>query len=92
MSRWKGDGSDMVSMRLSERASLYLAKIRKITLVDTQAVREKLLRQLEGLFDLACLIAKGKVKRLRDDEGEEVKVTLKMRENGRVSPLTRLRL
>ena len=65
---------------VTARASLYLARIRRITLVDTQAVREKLLRQLEGLFDLACLIAKGKVKRLRDEAGEEVKVTLKMRE------------
>ena len=29
---------------------------------------------------MPCLIAKGKVKRLTDDEGKESKVTLKMRE------------
>ena len=40
----------MVGMRLSERASLYLAKIRKMTLVDIQAIRAKLLQQLEGLL------------------------------------------
>ena len=54
----------MVSLRSSERAHLYLAKIRRITLVDTQAIRAKLLRQLERLFDIAITIAKGEVKRL----------------------------
>jgi hypothetical protein len=67
-------------MKSLERASLYLANIRRITLVDTQAIRTKLLRQLEGLFDLAIAIAKGKVKRLRDEDGKEYDLTIKQRE------------
>jgi hypothetical protein len=46
---------------VNERATLYLAKIAKITLVDTQSIRAKLLRQLEGLFDLVCCVSKGKL-------------------------------
>jgi hypothetical protein len=44
--------------------------MKNITL-DTQAVRAKLLSQLDGLFDLAVCIAKGKVKQLRDEDGNE---------------------
>jgi DNA-binding MarR family transcriptional regulator len=35
---------------------------------------------LEGLFDLAVCVAKGEVKRLRDEDGNEYKVTPKQRE------------
>jgi hypothetical protein len=42
-----------------ERVSLYLAKARKVVVVDTQAIRTKLPHHLEGVFDLAVVIAKG---------------------------------
>jgi hypothetical protein len=50
---------------VNERARILLAKIARITVLDTQAIRERLLRQLEGLFELAMAIAKGNMKRLR---------------------------
>jgi hypothetical protein len=60
--------------------------MKHITLVDTQSIRAKLLRQLQSIFDLAISIAKGKVKHLRDDDGNEYKVTLKIREKwGRIA-------
>jgi hypothetical protein len=43
--------------------------------VDSQGIRAKLLNQLDQLFNLAFSIAKGQVKRLRDDEGKEYSVT-----------------
>jgi hypothetical protein len=52
--------SDVVAVRSSDRATLYLVKIRKITLIDRQVIRAKLFRQLEGFFDIAFSIAKGK--------------------------------
>jgi hypothetical protein len=48
--------------------------------VDSQGIRAKLLRQLDALFNLAFSIAKGQVKRLRDDEGKEYSVTLGQRQ------------
>jgi hypothetical protein len=49
--------------------------MRKFTLINTQKIRSKLILQLQGLFDLAMSVAKGKVKRLRDDDGKEYRVT-----------------
>jgi UDP-galactopyranose mutase len=54
--------------------------MKNILLVDTQSIRAKLLAQLQGIFDMAVGIAKGKVKHFKDDEGKEHKVTLKQRE------------
>jgi DNA-binding MarR family transcriptional regulator len=51
-----------------------------LAFVDTQAIRTKLLRQLEGLFELAVQIAKGKVKRFKGEDGKEHTVTPKQRE------------
>jgi hypothetical protein len=48
--------------------------MRRVADVDTQIIRTKLLKQLEGLFNLAISIAKGKVKQLRDEEGKEYDV------------------
>jgi hypothetical protein len=78
--RWEGEVSNDVKIKAIDQASIYLVKIRKITFVKTQAIRTKLLRQLEGLFDLAIAIAKGEVRRLCDENGNEYKVTLKVRE------------
>jgi UDP-galactopyranose mutase len=64
----------VVRLRSYDRAYLYLVKTRKVALVNSQAIRAKLLLQLEGLFDLAISIAKGKVKHLRDEEGKEYAV------------------
>jgi hypothetical protein len=50
----------VASVKSSERAHLYLVKIRKITLVDTQAIRAKSFRQLDGLFEWSISIAKGR--------------------------------
>jgi UDP-galactopyranose mutase len=63
-----------------ERVTLYLGKARRVAVLDTQAIRTKLIRQLEGLFELAMSIAKGKVKRFKDDAGKEHNVTPKQRE------------
>jgi hypothetical protein len=78
--RWEGEVSNEVKVKAIDKASLYLVKIRKITFVDTQAIRTKLLRQLEGLFDLAIAISKGKVRHLSDEDGNEYKITLRVRE------------
>jgi hypothetical protein len=63
--------SDIVSVKSSDRVALYLGKTCRIARVDSQAIRAKLLRQLDALFELAFSIAKGEVKRLRDDEVKE---------------------
>jgi hypothetical protein len=47
----------------------------RIARVDSQAIRTKLLEQLDALFNLAYSIAKGQVKRLRDDDGKEYSIT-----------------
>jgi len=65
----------MVSVKSSERVALYLVKMRRVAHVNSQTIRAKLLRQLDALFNLAYSIAKGEVKRLRDDEGKEYSVT-----------------
>jgi hypothetical protein len=52
----------------------------RIARVDSQAIRAKLLRQLDALFQLAYSIAKGQVKQLRDDEGKEYSVTPQQRQ------------
>jgi len=70
----------MVSVRSSERVALYLVKIRRVARVDSQEIRAKLLRQLDALFNLAFSIAKGQVKRLRDDEGKEYNITPQQRQ------------
>ena len=70
----------MTSAKLFDKARSYLAKMEDITLVNTQAIRAKLLAQLDGIFKLAVSIAKGRVKHLRDEEGKEYKVTLKQGE------------
>ena len=56
----------MVGVKLFEKARSYLAKMKNIALVDNQAIRAKLLQQLEDLLDLAIAIAKGKVKQFCD--------------------------
>ena len=76
--RWEGEVSNDVKIKAIDQASICLVKIRKITFVDTQAIRTKLLRQLEGLFDLVIEIAKGKVRHLCDENGNEYEVTLKV--------------
>ena len=78
--RWIGDGSLNLRKTVNERTRLHLAKMENILLVSTQSIRARLLNQLKGVFDLAISIAKGKVKRLRDDDGNEYGVTLKIRE------------
>jgi hypothetical protein len=69
--RLRGGVSNMVNLKSTERVALYLGKMCRIAPVDSQAIRAKLLRQLDALFELAFSIAKGEVKRLRDDEGKE---------------------
>jgi hypothetical protein len=39
--KWEGEVSIEVKIKAIDQASLYLAKIRKITFVDTQAIRTK---------------------------------------------------
>lgn len=78
--RYRGRCSVTVNLKSTERVALYLGKIRRIARVDSQGIRAKLLRQLDALFNLAFSIAKGQVKRLRDDEGKEYSVTLGQRQ------------
>jgi poly-beta-hydroxyalkanoate depolymerase len=63
-----------------DRVSLYLRKMCRVASVDTQAIRFKLLHQLDGIFELAMSVAKGNVKHFRDEEGKEHPVTPKQRE------------
>ena len=72
-----GEVSDVVSVKLSDRARSYLAKMKNVLLVDTQSIRAKLLKQLEGLFDLAIAIAKGKVEQLCIEEDKQYDVAPK---------------
>jgi hypothetical protein len=69
-----GEVSFGLQITLTDRARSYLAKMKNILLVDTQSIRAKLLNQLQGIFDMAVSIAKGKVKQLRDEEGKEYDV------------------
>ena len=78
--RYRGRCSVTINLKSTERVALYLGKIRRIARVDSQGIRAKLLRQLDALFNLAFSIAKGQVKRLRDDEGKEYSVTLGQRQ------------
>ena len=78
--RYRGRWSDVVSVRSTDRVALYLGKMCRIARVDSQAIRAKLLRQLDALFQLAYSIAKGQVKQLRDDEGKEYSVTPQQRQ------------
>jgi len=73
--RYRDRCSVTVNLKSTERVALYLGKIRRIAHVDSQGIRAKLLNQLDQLFNLAFSIAKGQVKRLRDDEGKEYSVT-----------------
>jgi hypothetical protein len=61
------------------RVGLYLGEIRRIYRVDSQGIRAKLLSQLNVIFKLAVAIAKGKIKRLTDDEGQEYVVSPQQR-------------
>jgi len=70
----------VVSVRSTDRVALYLVKMCRIARVDSQAIRAKLLSQLDALFQLAYSIAKGQVKQLRDDEGKEYSVTPQQRQ------------
>lgn len=62
-----------------KRVGLYVGEIRRIYRVDSQAIRAKLLNQLNTLFKLAISIAKGKIKRLTDDQGKEYTATPQQR-------------
>jgi hypothetical protein len=73
-----GEVSNVVGVKLFEKARSYLAKMKNIALVDTQAIRAKLLQQLEGLLDLAIAIAKGKVKQFCDQDSNEYDVTRRL--------------
>jgi hypothetical protein len=44
-----GEVSNLVGVKLFDKARSYLAKMKDIALVDTQSIRAKLLRQLQGL-------------------------------------------
>ena len=44
------------------RVSLYLRKIYRVSLVDTQKIRAKLVHQLNSVFELAVTIARGEMK------------------------------
>jgi len=52
---------------------------RRSVKVDTQRMRSKTMMNLEQLFDLAILLAKGEVK-TQTENGKTVKVTLKQRQ------------
>ena len=78
--RGRGRWSVAVNLKSTDRVALYLVKMCRIAHVDSQAIRAKLLRQLDALFNLAYSIAKGEVKQLRDDEGKEYSITPQQRE------------
>ena len=56
-----------------------LAKFRKEVEVETQIMREKALKRLEELFNLAASLAKGKVK-TQTENGKKLVVTLPQRQ------------
>ena len=78
--RGRGRWSVTVNLKSTERVALYLGKMCRIARVDSQAIRAKLLNQLDALFNLAFSIAKGQVKRLRDDDGKEYSITPQQRQ------------
>ena len=51
-----------------------------------QAIRKKLLNQLDGLLQLAISTAKGEVKHFRDDKGKKHPITAKQREKWALIP------
>ena len=56
-----------------------VARLRRRVKVDTQRIRERLLRGLEEIFNLAASLARGEIQTLTVD-GKQVKVTLKQRQ------------
>ena len=64
MKKGRVEGRVIVKMRRTviDRVGLYLGKMDRLVNVDSQAIRAKLLKQLDALFNLACSIAKGEVK------------------------------
>ena len=63
-----------------DRVGLYLGKMDRLVNVDSQAIRAKLLKQLDALFELAFSIAKGEVKHLRDEDGKLYTVSQQQRQ------------
>ena len=63
--RREGGVSRIVSIKLADAAKNYVFNMRKYMQINTQKIRAGLNLQLQGLFDLAMSIAKGKVKQLR---------------------------
>ena len=58
-------------LSLERRVNVRLNKMRRILHVDTQRTRKKLIIQLEELFEIASDYARGKVKRVIDEDGKE---------------------
>lgn len=56
-----------------------IIKLKASVKIDTQRIRSKTLTTLEGLFDLAVLIAKGKIK-FQTENGKAVRISLKQRQ------------
>ena len=78
--RYRGRCLITTRKTVNERVVLHLGKIRRIYRVDRQKICTKLFDELDALFNLAFSIAQGRVKRLRDDEGNEYRVSFPQRQ------------
>ena len=56
-----------------------VATLKQSIKIDTQELRSKTIRNLEQLFDLAVMFAKGEIK-TQTESGKTVKITLKQRQ------------
>jgi hypothetical protein len=59
-----------------KRVSLRIKQLRKTLYVDTQHTRRKLIKRLEEVFKIASDYARGKIRRVIGDDGEERPLTV----------------
>jgi hypothetical protein len=65
-----------VRTTLKKRVSRQIGQLRRALHVDTQHTRKKLVRRLEEVFETASDYARGKIKRVTDEDGKERPLTI----------------
>lgn len=71
--RCRGRGSLYLPRRLSlkKRVSIRVNQVRRTIDVDTQNLRRKTILMLEEIFEIASDYARGKIRRIVDEDGKE---------------------
>jgi hypothetical protein len=59
-----------------KRVSFRINQLRKTLHVDTQRTRSKLITNLEEIFEIATNYARGRIKRVTDENGKERQLTI----------------